>query len=408
MREFIRRPARDTILLPAASGGAGEVWRVFARLGLTSFGGPIAHLGYLRRELVLRRGWGAEETFADLVALCQFLPGPASSQLGIAFGLLRAGPWGALAAWAGFTLPSAVAMLGFAAALRHGGIAPDAAWLHGLRVAAVAIVVSTVWGMAASHCRNLPRQLIALAATVLVVTWAAIAAPVMAILLAALIGWRAFSSATQFPNAGQPVSFPLSRRASLVCLTLFAGMLVGLPVLERALPGRATAVASGFFWAGTFVFDGGPGAVPLFYEAVVTPGWVSDTQFLTGFAAAEAMPGPLLTFGDFLGMAVTGTWLGGVAALLLTFLPSSLVVLGALPFWGRLHAWRGAPGALQGINAAVVGILLAALYDPIWRTAILSPRDAALALGALRLLETRHWPPVAIVILTAGAAAVMP
>ncbi|MFT4041309.1 MAG: chromate efflux transporter, partial [Thermomicrobiales bacterium] len=333
-----------------------------------------------------------------------FLPGPASSQLGIAFGLYRAGYRGALAAWAGFTLPSALFLIAFAYALQTWRISPDTPWLHGLRIAAVAIVTATVWEMAAVHLHGLPRRLIALGATVLVIMWASIAAPVTAILLSGLIGWRFFALGQDLAGVEEPLHFPISKRVSLCCLTLFLTLLLGLPLLNALLQTQATQVAAGFFWAGTFVFDGGPGVLPLLHQTVVPPGWVTNDQFISGFAAAEAMPGPLLTFSGYLGAVMTGGltgWQGGVFALVATLLPSSLVILSALPFWHHLHRWPGSPGALQGINAAVVGILLAALYAPIWSTAIVAPRDALLAGVGLLLLMVFRLPPIAIVVLMA-------
>ncbi|MCA9879875.1 MAG: chromate efflux transporter [Thermomicrobiales bacterium] len=269
-------------MTPPGQGSPAEVGRVFLRLGLTSFGGPVAHLAYLRRELVVRRGWISEGDFVDLVAMCQFLPGPASSQLGIAFGLLRAGWRGALLAWAGFTLPSAIFLIVFAYALQTWQIAPGAAWLHGLRLAAVAIVTATVWDMAAVHLQGLPRRLIALFATRLVITWPSIAAPVTAILVAGLVGWRCFARDQALRDLEQPLHFPISKRASLCCLTLFLTLLLGLPLLNQALNTQASNVATGFYWAGTFVFDGGPGVLPLLHQTVVPPGWVTDDQFISG------------------------------------------------------------------------------------------------------------------------------
>lgn len=388
-------------------GSPAEVGKVFLRLGLTSFGGPVAHLAYLRQDLVVRRGWITDGDFIDLVDMCQFLPGPASSQLGIAFGLLRAGWRGALLAWAGFTLPSAVILIAFAYALQTWRIAPDTPWLHGLRLAAVAIVTATVWEMAAVHLRDLPRRLIALFATVLVITWPSIAAPVTAILVAGLIGWRFFAKGQELSALEQPLHFPISKLASLCCLTLFLALLLGLPLLNQVASTQASHVASGFYWAGTFVFDGGPGVLPLLHQTVVTPGWVTNDQFISGFAAAEAMPGPLLTFSGYLGTVMQGSptgWQGGVFALVATLLPSSLVILSALPFWHLLHRFPGSPGALQGINAAVVGILLAALYSPIWSTAIVIARDAALAGIGLLLLMLFRLPPIVIVVLMAAVS----
>lgn len=389
---------------PAATtpGSVAEVGLAALKLGLTSFGGPIAHLGYYRDEYVLKRRWVDEATYAELVALCQFLPGPASSQVGIGVGTLRAGMLGGLAAWLGFTLPSAVAMTAFAFAVQRFDVG-DAGWVHGLKVVAVAVVAQAVWGMAQQFCTDRIRATLALLAALVVLLVPTAFAQVGVIAGAALIGWRLFPVA---PGAVAVTPYPraVSRRVGIVCLLLFALLLAGLPFLAAGDPGGAFDLADRFYRVGALVFGGGHVVLPLLQTQVVAPGWVTDGQFLAGYGAAQAMPGPLFTFSAFLGAirapAPNGIP-GAVLALSALFIPSFLLVWGALPFWDTLRAHPIFRGALAGINAAVVGILLAALYTPVWTSAIVQTADFALALVCLGLLMIWRWAPWQVVIIAA-------
>lgn len=397
------RPAAN----PVAALG---VFIVFLRLGLTSFGGPVAHLGYFREEIVVRRGWLDEAAFAYLVALCQFLPGPASSQVGIALGIRRAGLPGGLAAWLGFTAPSAALLVLFAYGVAHFGDLESAGWLGGLKAAAVAVVAIAVWGMAGSLCPDRPRAAIAIAATVGVLAWPTSWGQLLVIAAAGLIGW-AFLQSGQ-PDDPREQQFRVSRALGVVCLVMLGVILVGVPVIQRVIGSAAISetlqVFDSFFRAGSLVFGGGHVVLPLLKELVVTPGWVTSSEFIAGYGAAQAVPGPLFTFSAYLGTSLDvanapSGWPGGLFALAAMFFPSFLLVIGAVPFWDRLRGWSSFGGALRGINAAVVGLLLAALYDPVWTSAIHQAEDFALALLALGLLAIWKWPPWLVVVLSALA-----
>lgn len=381
-----------------------SVFLVFLRLGLTSFGGPIAHLGYFRDEFVTRRQWLSERSYADLVALCQFLPGPASSQVGIALGLSRAGYSGALAAWLGFTLPSAIALILFAMGIASYGDAMPAGVLHGLKVVAVAVVAQAVWGMARNLCPDAPRVTIMAAATCFVLLVPTAWGQVGVIAIAAVIGLLLFKP--QQGEAHDPLPIRVRRRVGLFWLALFLILLVGLPLLTAVFPGQALAMVDAFYRAGSLVFGGGHVVLPLLQAEVVPSGWVDNDAFLAGYGAAQAVPGPLFTFAAFLGasmnQAPTG-WLGGLICLLAIFLPSFLLVVGVLPFWERLRLNLRTQAALLGINAAVVGLLLAALYQPVWTSAIHAPQDFGLALVALVALMFWKLPPW-LVVLGSGIA----
>ena len=380
------------------------VFLVFLRLGLTSFGGPVAHLGYFREELVVRRRWLSERNYADLVALCQFLPGPASSQVGMALGLARAGYPGALAAWLGFTLPSAVALILFALGLAHWGDAVPAGLLHGLKVVAVAVVAQAVWGMARSLCPDAPRISLMAVAACAVLWWSSAWAQVLVLALAALVGlW------TLAPGQGaahEPLPIPVGRRAGMAWLALFVALLLGLPWAVAVFPHATLAVADAFYRAGSLVFGGGHVVLPLLQAELVPTGWVDQDTFLAGYGAAQAVPGPLFTFAAFLGaslqMGPQGVW-GALVCLLAIFAPSFLLVAGALPFWEGLRAHPRMRAALAGVNAAVVGLLVAALYQPVWTSAIHTPQDVALALLAGVALMAWKLPPWLVVAASAGA-----
>ena len=380
------------------------IFLIFLRLGLTSFGGPVAHLGYFRDEFVTRRRWLTERSYADLVALCQFLPGPASSQVGMALGLSRAGYGGAVAAWAGFTLPSAAAMILFALGIASYGSAMPAGVLSGLKVVAVAVVAQAVWGMARNLCPDVPRLTIMTAATCFVLLVPSIWGQVGSIAVAALIGLVLFKPERQAAHDILPMA--VRYHAGLFWLALFFALLIGLPVLAALFPDRALATISAFYRAGSLVFGGGHVVLPLLQAEVVSTGWVGNDAFLAGYGAAQAVPGPLFTFAAFLGASMNGApsgWLGGAIALLAIFAPSFLLVLGVLPFWERLRRNTRTQAALLGVNAAVVGLLLAALYQPVWTSAIHAPRDFGLALVALAALVFWKLPPW-LVVVGSGAA----
>ena len=370
-----------------------SVFLIFLRLGLTSFGGPVAHLGYFRDEFVTRRRWLTERSYADLVALCQFLPGPASSQVGIALGLARAGYGGAVAAWVGFTLPSALLLILFALGLTQHSSALPAGALHGLKVVAVAVVAQAVWGMARNLCRSAGRislMLLATAATLLLpCAWGQVAI----IACAGVVGLLLFKPACG--SAHDPLPIPIRRSTGAMWLTLFLILLASLPLLAQVLPNLALIDA--FYRTGSLVFGGGHVVLPLLQAEVVPRQWVSNDVFLAGYAAAQAVPGPLFTFAAFLG-AVINSWWGGLIALLAIFTPSFLLVLGVLPFWENLRQSPRTQAALAGVNAAVVGLLLAALYRPVWTSAIFSVQDLGLALIALLALMLWKLPPWLVVI----------
>jgi chromate transporter len=379
-----------------------EVLAVATRLGLTSFGGPVAHLGYFREEYVVRRRWLDEPAYADLVALCQFLPGPASSQVGIAIGITRAGLLGGLAAWIGFTLPSALLLVAFAYGVRALDVG-DAGWLHGLKVAAVAVVAWAVWGMARALAPDRARATLALAAAIAAILFPSGAGQVAIIGIAALVGLRLPGGAAP-ATSSTPV--PVSHTLGVVSLGLFFALLLLLPAARQLWPSHALAMIDSFYRAGSLVFGGGHVVLPLLQAEVVPPGWVTTEQFVAGYGAAQAVPGPLFTFAAYLGASMrtppTGM-AGATLALIAIFLPSFLLVIGALPFWTRLRASPRFQSALRGINAAVVGLLLAALYNPVWTSAIKSPADVALALAAFALLALWKLPAWVVVLFAAAA-----
>ena len=375
-----------------------DVLASFLRLGCTSFGGPVAHIGYFRSEFVARREWLTEAEFADLLALCQFLPGPASSQLGMAIGWRHAGPLGALCAWLGFTLPSAVAMTAFGLGIGRGGDFGHAGWLRGLKLVAVAVVAQAVWGMARSLCPDRARSSLSVLAAMLVLSVPGSIGQLAAILLGAVAGVAVIARPPAEDRAAMAaVSAP--GWAAAAALLMLAGLLLGLP-----LSADRGGFAGALFRTGSLVFGGGHVVLPLLQDAVVPPGWVGQGEFLAGYGAVQAMPGPLFTFAAFLGAVwggVTGAWIATVAI----FLPSFLLVAGALPFWSTLRNRPIVQGAVQGVNAAVVGVLLAALYTPVWTSAVAGPADFAMALAAFLLLTAWRTPPWLVVGLGAAAGA---
>jgi chromate transporter len=383
-------------------GSAWEVLLVFLRLGLTSFGGPIAHLGYFHDDLVVRRKWLEEKSYVDLVALCQFLPGPASSKIGIAIGLSRAGYLGALAAWTGFTLPSALALVLFAYGVATFGDTLGSGWLHGLKVVAVAVVAQAVLSMMRSLAPDRERATLAVAAAALTLAIPSVWGQIGAILLGGLAGVTMLRGGAPTDHVAMPHA--VSRTAAIVAIVLFFAILLGLPLFIAAAPSHGLQLFEAFYRAGSLVFGGGHVVLPLLQASVVPPGWVTNDVFLAGYGAAQAVPGPLFTFSAYLG-AVMGPEPNGLAGaalcLIAMFLPSFLLVIGPLPFWDDLRRQPWAQSALRGVNAAVVGLLLAALYNPVWTAGITSAADFALGSIAFLLLFMWKTPPWIVVILSA-------
>jgi chromate transporter len=385
-----------------------EVLRAFSRLGVSGFGGPVAHLGYFRDEFVVRRRWLGETAYAEIVGLCQFLPGPASSQVAFSLGLQRAGYLGGIAAWLGFTLPSAIALVLFAYGASALHSAAGIGLLHGLNLVAVAIVAQAVWGMARTLCPDRERASIAALAALVMLLARSAASQVGAICLGALAGlWLCRATITPAP---EQASIHVSRRTGVCALVAFFSLLVGLPLLATrvAVPGGALLAA--FYRCGALVFGGGHVVLPLLREAVVTPGWVTDEAFLAGYGAAQAVPGPLFTFAAYLG-AVANTAPGGVAGavvgLLGIFLPGILILVGTLPFWEFIRRQTAARGMISGVNAAVVGLLAAALYDPVWTSAIKSIGDLVVAVVGIGLLAIWRAPPLVIVVVSAAGGVLL-
>ena len=384
----------------------GEVWWAFLKLGVTSFGGPVAHLGYFRRELVERRGWVDDARFAHLLALCQLLPGPASSQLGFALGMIRAGWMGALTAFIAFTLPSALLMYAFAKVLPALDHPLGKAAIHGLKLLAVAVVAHAVVTMARKLAADIPRAAIALAAGALALVSGTAISQLGAVLLGALLGlvWCRNVAVAEVA----PFDLPHRERTGIVLLTVF-GVLLAAAISLTFYPAPLLSVAAAFYRSGALVFGGGHVVLPLLQEAVVTPGWVSTDEFLGGYGAAQALPGPLFSISAFLGTRLEhgqGGLLGATVALIAIFLPGFLLVAGALPVWRRLVAHPVAFRAIAGVNAAVVGVLAAAFYDPVWKSAVIDWIDIGIALlGFLALMTSRV--PVLVVVVWCVVAAVL-
>ena len=378
-----------------------DVFAVFLRLGLTSFGGPVAHIGYFRCELVERLRWLDEAAFVHIVALCQVLPGPASSQVAVSLGIRRAGLAGGLAAWLGFTSPSALALIAFAYGVDSIGDVRHAAWLHGLMIVAVAVVAQAVWGMARTLCPDRARASVAVGAALLVTAMPSAIGQVSVIVSGGAIGFWLLGPVA--PLAPGPLATTPSRRLAVAALVVFAVMLVGLP-LAAATGNHLVDLINAFYRSGSLVFGGGHVVLPLLRQAVVPRGWIGDDAFLAGYGAAQAVPGPLFTFAAYLGAAMTPApngVVGGLACLAAIYLPSFLLLIGVLPFWDGLRACSGVRAALRGVNAAVVGLLLAALYDPVGTSAIHTPRDFAAALLAFLALVAWRVAPWLVVLASA-------
>jgi chromate transporter len=397
-------PDAGEAFAPGGRGGRLEVLLAFFRLGLTSFGGPVAHLGYFRTEFVERRRWLDDRSYSDLVALCQFLPGPASSQVGMALGLLRAGWSGALLAWIGFTLPSAIALIAFGYGIAIYSDLASSGVVHGLKVAAVAVVAQAVWGMSKSLCPDRPRAGLAIFAALLTLVLPTALGQVGAIVASGIVGWLVLKLPHEEPVPH--VGYRVSRRAGVVALALFGGLLIALPLVAAGTGSPLWALVDGFYRAGALVFGGGHVVLPLLETTAVRSGAVAGTDFLAGYGAAQAVPGPLFTFAAYLGAVIAqpiSGWVGGLVFLMVIFVPAFLLVVGALPFWDALRQRDEIRSAMAGINAGVVGILLSALYDPVWTSAIHGRLDFALALAAFGLLVYARWSPVWVVAIAAAA-----
>ena len=372
-----------------------EILLVSTRLGLTSFGGPVAHLGYFHEEYIRRRKWMGEKSYADLVALCQFLPGPASSQVGIGLGIVRVGVIGGIISFLGFTLPSVIALIIFASLLHTFGI-EDAGWINGLKIVAVVVVAHAVIGMATKLTPDLQRKTIALLALIITLLWQTAYSHVGVILLAGFIGFLLYRE--QVSDDEKPVTtFSISNRLGYICLTLFFGLLILLPILRNVMDTSWIALFDSFYRAGSLVFGGGHVVLPLLEQEFVPQGWLTEQEFLAGYGAAQAVPGPLFTFAAYIG-AVIGGWPGGLFATFAIFLPAFLLVLGTLPFWNAVRNNANMKGAFMGVNAAVVGILISALYDPIWTSSIQAPIDFALATILFSMLVFWKLPPWVVVV----------
>jgi chromate transporter len=372
-----------------------EILVISTRLGLTSFGGPIAHLGYFHEEYIRRRKWMDEKSYADLVALCQFLPGPASSQVGIGIGVMRGGVIGGIISFLGFTFPSVIALIIFASLLHTFGI-ENAGWISGLKIVAVVVVAHAVLGMAKKLTPDLQRKTIALFALVVTLLWQTAYSQIGVILFAGVVGFLLYRQQTDTDKA-KVTYFPISRRFGYFCLTLFFGLLILLPILRQLTTVQWIAMFDSFYRSGALVFGGGHVVLPLLEQQFVPTGWLTEQQFLAGYGAAQAVPGPLFTFAAYIGAVING-WQGGLFATFAIFLPAFLLILGTLPFWDALRSNPKIKGALLGINASVVGILISALYNPIWTSSIHTAKDFALA--ALLFSMLVHWklPPWIIVV----------
>jgi len=371
-----------------------EILLVSTRLGLTSFGGPTAHLGYFHEEYVRRRKWMDEKSYADLVALAQFLPGPASSQVGIGIGVMRAGVLGGIISFIGFTLPSVIALILFALLVTGFDIG-NAGWIHGLKIVAVAVVAHAIIGMAKNLTPDLKRKAIALFALIGTLLWQSTFTQVGVILIAAFFGFLLFKQHDEIEEARS--TFPIAKRVSVICLLLFFGLLFLLPVIREVTGSYWVAMFDSFYRSGSLVFGGGHVVLPLLEQEFVPTGWISEESFLAGYGATQAVPGPLFTFAAYLGTVMKG-WQGGLVATFAVFLPAFLLILGALPFWDSLRNNPKIKGAIMGVNAAVIGILISAFYFPIWTSSILAPVDFALAAILFSMLAYWKLPPWIIVV----------
>ncbi|WP_113927844.1 chromate transporter [Bacillus sp. P14.5] len=371
-----------------------EILIISTRLGLTSFGGPVAHLGYFHNEYILRKKWMDEKSYADLVALCQFLPGPASSQVGIGIGVMRAGALGGIVSFIGFTLPSVIALILFAVLLTEVDVM-NAGWIQGLKIVAVAVVAHAILGMSEKLTPDLPRKTLALLALIVTLLWQSAVSQVAVILIAGIAGFLLFKN--HAAEKDSELKVPITKRFALICLTLFFTLLILLPMLREATALDWIAMFDSFYRSGSLVFGGGHVVLPLLEQEFVPSGWLSEETFLAGYGAAQAVPGPLFTFAAYLGAVING-WQGGLIATIAIFLPAFLLIFGTLPFWDSLRRNPKIKGALMGVNAAVIGILISAFYHPIWTSSILAPIDFAFAAVLFSMLVYWKLPPWMVVL----------
>ncbi|WP_088072093.1 chromate transporter [Gottfriedia luciferensis] len=371
-----------------------EILIVSTKLGLTSFGGPIAHLGYFHEEYINRRNWIKEKDYADLVALCQFLPGPASSQVGIGIGIFRAGILGGIVSFIGFTFPSVLALIIFAISM-HGLHIGNEGWIHGLKLVSVAVVAQAILSMAANLTPDLKRKFIALFALISTLLWQTALSQIGSILISAVIGFYLYKQYEEKDQA--KLDFPISRGFALFCLTLFFALLILLPILSEMTNSTWIAIVDSFYRSGSLVFGGGHVVLPLLEREFVTKGLITKESFLAGYGVTQAVPGPLFTFAAYLGTIMKG-WKGGVVATISIFLPAFLLIAGTLPFWNTLRQNPKLKGAIIGVNAAVVGILISAFYNPIWTSSVLTPKDFALTSILFSMLVFLKLPPWSIVL----------
>lgn len=370
-----------------------EIFLVSVRLGCTSFGGPIAHLAYFHEEYVRRRKWIDEKTYVDLVALAQLLPGPASSQVGIGIGVMRAGVLGGVVSFIGFTLPSVVVLILFASVLLNVDVVTTG-WIHGLKIVAVVVVAHAIVGMAKNLTPDLKTKALALFALVCTLLWQVTGMQIVVILVAAAVGFFLFKNAQQTTVSTSTVQ--VTKRVGIVCLSMFFGLLIILPVIREVTDSYWISMIDSFYRSGSLVFGGGHVVLPLLEQEFVSNGWIGEENFLAGYGATQAVPGPLFTFAAYIGAVMNG-WQGGLVATVAIFLPAFLLVVGTLPFWDHLRNQSKILGVIKGVNAAVVGILISALYFPIWTHSILSPMDFALAAVLFSMLAFWKWPPWIIV-----------
>ena len=407
MQRFDATVHTDNSLFPLSPGVLLQVFWVALRLGMTSFGGPIAHIGYFRQEYVVKRSWLDEQSFADVLALSQSLPGPASSKVGIIIGTIRAGLPGGFLAWLGFTLPSATALIIFGYGLQEFTMSNDG-WIQGLKIAAVAVVAQAVWGMSRTLAPDRNRASIAITASIVSLTWTTPFTAIIIIVIAGIIGWK-FLKVSDAESSRTAISNRIKPWVGILALVIFVGLLLGLPVGRQIFGTHQTLlIIDSFYRSGSLVFGGGHVVLPLLQSEVVETGWVAKETFLAGYGATQAVPGPLFTFSAFLGTVMTtppNGVTGGLITLLAIFLPAFFLAIGPLPFWDILRQRSDLQSVLQGVNAAVVGLLLSALYDPIWTSTIHEPLDFALASTALGMLMLWKLPPWAVVTLSALAGA---
>jgi chromate transporter len=384
-------------------GSLMEIWKASTKLGLTSFGGPVAHLAYFKEEYIDRKKWLDDKTYADIIALCQFLPGPASSQVGIAIGMLRGGLLGGIVSWIGFTVPSIVVLVLFALLYQSFDLG-DANFIHSLKVVAAAVVLHALIGLGKKLTPDRSRIAIAMASALILLLYPSAWMQLLIILAAGLFGWKMFSNLTESKIQPFPVTF--SKKVGVISLGVLISLLALLPILAKNTENMFIQLFDTFFRVGSLVFGGGHVVLPMLEREVVPTGWLTANEFLAGYGMAQAVPGPLFTFASYLGTMLAGIS-GAIVATAGIFLPSFLFLMAALPFLNELRKQPAFQGVLTGVNASVVGILLAAFYDPVLKSSILEGADFALAAILFALLHFFKVPAWAIVLIGVGAGAII-